>query len=99
MKILINLGFIIFCFASTVNQAMSFGFSDLDPFNKNSAIRKGSKELDPTNRHSGVRKLGRDFDRERINLMHLGGQGCRAKANDVMSRFRSNRGLTALEKK
>jgi len=31
--------------------------------------------------------------------MHLGGQGCRAKANDVMSRFRSNRGLTPLEKK
>ena len=31
--------------------------------------------------------------------MHLGGQGCRAKANDVMSRFRSTRGLTPLEKR
>lgn len=40
-----------------------------------------------------------DIDRKRIDLLHLGGQGCRAKANDVIASNRSGVKLTELEKR
>ncbi len=37
-------------------QAISWGLSDLDPTNKNSALRKGVKDIDPTNPNGSMGK-------------------------------------------
>ncbi len=44
------------------NSAVRKGLKELDPTNKNSAASKGIKDLDPTNKNSAVRKGLRDID-------------------------------------
>ncbi len=44
------------------NSAVRQGVRKLDPTDKNSAVRQGVKELDITNKNSGIRGLGRDID-------------------------------------
>ncbi|MGE0680768.1 MAG: hypothetical protein AB7P69_07650 [Candidatus Binatia bacterium] len=74
----------------------------LDPTYENSAIREGGRRIDPTNPQSETRRQLRAFDEQRRELMHLGRQGCIAKANSVIDsniNQRSNRGLTEQEKR
>lgn len=55
MNRLIKASLILVCTIVT-NQAYSWGLSDLDPTNKNSAIRKQAKDLDPTNPNGSMGK-------------------------------------------
>lgn len=75
----------------------------IDPTNKNSEIRKGGRSIDPTNPQSETRQQLRDLDKQTRELIHLGRQGCIAKANNVIDsnlNYRSgNHGLTESEKR
>lgn len=42
--------------------AHAFSLSDIDPFNKNSALRRGLRKIDPTDKNSAVRQAGRYID-------------------------------------
>lgn len=48
---------------SHARAQLDFGFvKELDPTNKNSAVRRGAKELDPTNKNSAVRRGAKELD-------------------------------------
>lgn len=53
---------VLFTFEFVFGFGGNFSVSDLDPTNKDSAVRKGSKELDPTNKNSAVRKGAKELD-------------------------------------
>lgn len=67
------------------------GLSDLDPFNRNSAVRKGLLDVDPTNPNSQTRRGASDLERylrERVRVVENWGseQGYFGYRNHVLSR-------------